>query len=343
MNLNTILTSRGPQGSVEHTRFIGDLACLLIDVAGHPAVTTYMDTEATVQCIHVKIGDLPIAFTAHTDTARPVGAIAHDQNVDWYYLSQPKSQPGKCLGADDGAGIYVLIQMIAAQKPGHYFFFTGEECGGIGSSHMAKQHPELFINLKAAIAFDRRGTEDVVYEQGVGQCASLAFAEATCALLSMGHSPSPYGSFTDTANLAHLVPECLNISVGYDHEHGPEETLDGNYLSDLTGRCIEVDWATLVQHATREPGDFGVPYKSRWDFNSFAPSSKTRSHNSSSSSSSSAELTPEAWLDMTSAQRKAWLFTQPMETIADFIDDLAWAVVVGDYDEQQVGNEHWYN
>ena len=88
---------------------------------------------------HLTIGDNPkILWSGHTDTVtRKVGR----QNVKWIgkgLLGLHNPQSGQCLGADDGAGLWVMFELIKNQRPGHYVFHREEEIGGLGSGWLAK-------------------------------------------------------------------------------------------------------------------------------------------------------------------------------------------------------------
>lgn len=61
----------------------------------------------------------------------------------------------------------------------------------------------------------------------------------------MRMEPSDGGVFTDTANYISIIPECTNISVGYDRQHGPHETLDVEHLLELRHAVLCLDWETL--------------------------------------------------------------------------------------------------
>src|SRR5690606_1451648 len=71
-----------------------------------------------------------------------------------------------------------------------------------------------------------------------GRTCSDTFADSLSLALDMAHYRDDGGSFTDTANLTDLVPECCNVSVGYQHEHSKNETLDMGYLEKLTHSVI---------------------------------------------------------------------------------------------------------
>ena len=168
------------------------------------------------------------------------------------------SKDAGCLGADDGAGVWLLLEMIDACIPGCYVFHRGEERGGIGSRAIAQHHPGFLRGFKRAIAFDRRGTHSVITHQ-MRRCCSDEFAEALAGQLTENidpewfFAPDDTGIFTDTANYTDDIGECTNVSCGYEHEHGPGETLDVKFLFALREACLRVDWEALP--SKRRPGE----------------------------------------------------------------------------------------
>jgi hypothetical protein len=61
----------------------------------------------------------------------------------------------------------------------------------------------------------------------------------------MGHVLDDTGIYTDTAEFFHLVPNCTNISVGYQNEHTKKETLNKMYIEALRDSLIAADWTQL--------------------------------------------------------------------------------------------------
>ena len=193
-------------------------------------------------------------FSAHVDTVhrtagRQIVTYDHDMGLMLKPQSVGKSD-NECLGADDGAGIWVLLQMIKADVPGTYVFHYGEEVGGIGSSGIAAECKMWLASFDRAIAIDRKGTDNVITHQGWGRCCSNTFATALAEQLNMaghGHSYKPYsgGVFTDTANYVDDIPECTNLSCGYDAQHTQHESLDVEFLIRLKDAMIVVDWDSL--------------------------------------------------------------------------------------------------
>ena len=199
----------------------------------------------------IKIGESDTMFTCHLDTCS-----SHYQKVNHHIGSQFIQTDGKTiLGADDKAGMTVLLYMIENKVPGLYYFFIGEEVGGIGSSAASCMS---FSDYNKCISFDRRGYDSVITEQWFGKCCSDEFAKALAQELNTKHltfnfRPDPTGIFTDSASFMNDIPECTNISVGYFSEHQVTEKQDINFLIRLCEAVIKVDWDSLP--VMRDPND----------------------------------------------------------------------------------------
>jgi hypothetical protein len=167
----------------------------------------------------------------------------------------PQSSRSNCLGADCTAGIYAALRMIEAEVPVSYMFHRNEEIGGLGSRWIANIQADWISRYSHVVSLDRRGTNDIITHQVGERTASDAFAGELADALDMAHKPA-IGIFTDSANYAHLVPECTNISVGYYNEHTPDEHLDTLYLESLITKLCDVDWNSLgVYRYPRDTSD----------------------------------------------------------------------------------------
>jgi hypothetical protein len=62
----------------------------------------------------------------------------------------------------------------------------------------------------------------------------------------MNHRSDSTGSFTDTANYDHIIPECTNLSVGYFSAHSARETQLLDYIIKLKDAFIRIDCEALV-------------------------------------------------------------------------------------------------
>ena len=202
-------------------------------------------------------------FTSHTDTVHSGGG----ENKVRLDATDPerklwRADEGECLGADDGAGIAIMMHMIDQKVPGLYVFFRGEECGGLGSSWMYDDFKSCLKDIDRCISFDRADYNDVITHQGGSRCCSDAFADAlaqalTTDDLSLGFTPSNSGVFTDSANLVGAIAECTNLSVGYKHQHGDGEWQDVSFLAKLADQLCVVQWDDLP--VARKPGEREFP------------------------------------------------------------------------------------
>lgn len=200
--------------------------------------------------------------TVHKSSSPPRQVIEFDPATNIIY-----KRDNEPLGADDGAGIWLLMEMIDAGVPGTYIFHRGEEKGGIGSRIMASHHSAFIGGYTHAIAFDRCDTVSVITKQRGSRCCSEDFANHFCKMLGNDddfyeQKPDPTGSFTDTANYTDLIGECTNVSIGYYSEHTGAEQLDLSYLLWLRDKMVAIDVDKLASVNVRKAGEKEpvVPY-----------------------------------------------------------------------------------
>jgi hypothetical protein len=207
---------------------------------------------------HLTIGKEPIIlWSCHTDTVtQKVGR----QNVKWLgngILGLHNPQMNQCLGADDGAGLWIMLELIKAGKEGHYVFHRDEEIGGQGSAWLTKPDnwPKYIpMSVKATIAMDRCGREDIITHQMYQRTCSDAFADSLAEQLPYGMRKDDSGVFTDTANYVDIIGECTNLAVGYERNHGPSETLDTEHVRELRDSLVMLDISKL--DFVRNPGEY---------------------------------------------------------------------------------------
>jgi hypothetical protein len=157
------------------------------------------------------------------------------------------------LGADDKAGVTVMLSMIEHKIKGLYYFFLGEEVGCKGSKLVAAKHKlEPIPHIKKVISFDRRGTDSVITFQSYSRCCSETFGTALskelndkCDDSSFKYKNDPTGIYTDSVQFVSIYPECTNISVGYYNEHTSKECQDIVHLEKLIKTCLKIDWEIL--------------------------------------------------------------------------------------------------
>ena len=205
----------------------------------------------------MKIGETDTMFCSHLDTYTHVF-----QRV--YHVIENnliKTDGTSTLGADDKAGVTIMIKMIENKIPGLYYFFRGEEgvtspSGTWGSKQVSKNYKELFSNYKRCIAFDRRGKTSIITSQSHKNCCSDDFSEALIKEFAdngMDYKKDTGGYWCDSGSFMEIIPECTNISVGYLNEHTKIEEQDIEFLEKLVNTCIKIDWNNLP--VKRDPKD----------------------------------------------------------------------------------------
>lgn len=196
------------------------------------------------------IGKSETMFTSHLDTAdrkqSPVTVYSIEEDGDEIFVTDGTS----ILGADDKSGVSVMLYMMAHNIPGIYYFFIGEERGGIGSSKLASIYEtvEHLKGVKRCVSFDRRNYYSVITSQLGRQCCSDKFASALADELNKSGlkiALDPTGIYTDSASFIDDIPECTNVSVGYFNEHTINERQNISYLERLAKACLKVNWESL--------------------------------------------------------------------------------------------------
>jgi len=196
------------------------------------------------------IGKSQTMFTSHLDTAdrkqSKVTIYSTEKDGDEMFVTDGTS----ILGADDKAGVSIMLYMMAHNIPGIYYFFDGEERGGIGSNKVASvfESIEHLKGVKRCISFDRRNYYSVITQQLGRECCSDEFATELAKELNKSGlkiSLDPTGIYTDSASFIDEIAECTNISVGYFSEHTINETQNISFLQRLGKACLDVNWESL--------------------------------------------------------------------------------------------------
>jgi len=202
-------------------------------------------------------------FTAHTDTVLTTKRYnwMRKLKLDWgkskivnHVFSKTrdfvKTDGKTTLGADDKAGVAIILDMIRYKKPGIYYLFRGEEVGLIGSGKLRNsifENTDL-KNVTKCISLDRKGYNSVITHQRYKRSCSDEFATEVCRKLNrfgFWFAPDPFGSSTDSRILDDRINECTNISVGYFKAHSDAECQDLEFLIDLTDAFVKIDWESI--------------------------------------------------------------------------------------------------
>lgn len=160
------------------------------------------------------VGDIPIALVAHMDT------VFSTQPSDVYYDREHGvmwSPQG--LGADDRAGIFIILSLLRNTKLRPSIIFTrDEEKGALGAEQLVTDLEEPLSALNYVIQLDRRGTNDCVFYSCDNQ-EFISYVE------QFGFSEN-FGSFSDISEICPAWKIAgTNLSVGYQNEHSYTETL----------------------------------------------------------------------------------------------------------------------
>lgn len=135
-------------------------------------------------------------------------------NGIYYYTDDDRP-----LGADDRAGIYIILQLLGRGLRPLVLITNYEEEGGRGVREFCySDHLELIENVLFFVEFDRRGINQYV-----------TYAPVTDELQRLVEEYGfieEYGSYSDVSTLTSYTEIAhVNISAGYIHEHTPQERL----------------------------------------------------------------------------------------------------------------------
>ena len=209
---------------------------------------SYLKTDAWGN-YYYKVGINPTTlFTCHLDNyCEKKEKVNHV--IDGNLI---KTDGTTILGADNKAGVCVLLYLIEKNVPGLYYFFIGEEPlltnGLFGSSELLSGSPNLLRKFKRAVAFDRKAYGSVITRQMAQYCCSDDFADALCSEFSskgLAMKKDETGYYTDTGNFIEVIPECTNISIGVFNEHHNTEYVDISYVERVAKVASTIDWESL--------------------------------------------------------------------------------------------------
>lgn len=229
-------------------------------------------------------------FTCHLDTvSNSYGSkdTSVKHKIDGDFI---KTDSNTNLGADDKAGMVIMLNMISENIPGLYYFFIGEEVGGIGASSVAEHYDnavknKTFPKINRCISFDRGKYDCVTTVQSRNRCCSDEFAHKLSKELNFYnlllsevttledykwhkefYKPNDDGGRTDSYRFIDLIPECTNISVGYFSEHTVYERQDIKFLELLSQTVLRIDWNSLPI-IKKVDGDYKPTNNKHWKYN----------------------------------------------------------------------------
>lgn len=176
-------------------------------------------------------GELMPCIVAHTDTVQVKKPTKQSLVINHGVITNLNG----VLGADDRAGCYAMWKLIQADVRAIYILTDEEEIGGIGANHCADsvEFTALEEFMSCLLELDRRGNKDVAI-YGADNSHLIGIFEG------MGYKEA-YGSYTDVVTLAEVSDlACVNLSVGYDHEHTKRELLIVKHLEETITKLIDM-------------------------------------------------------------------------------------------------------
>ena len=184
-----------------------------------------------INYVYVK-NESPLMLVAHIDTVR------HGTKVDIKINDNMISNSRGILGADDRAGVYMLLNVYSYVKEvggivPQFLFTNFEESFGVGVSQFIKHGHLNKENVKFFIEADRLGRDQYVnYHYLPDPLAKF--------IESFGYRHA-HGSYSDIHNLTatYKIPS-VNISVGYYFQHTPSEILNWSYLNESLDKLIRI-------------------------------------------------------------------------------------------------------
>ncbi len=211
----------------------------LLKAGNHKSVTTIIDRVAgrftkisgykyTLYLPKKRDNEIIPLMVSHTDT------VSNEKPKGFTIRKGVVSNPKGVLGADDRAGCYGLYRMMEAGVEAFYLFTDEEEIGGVGAKVFSKS--DDFDSIKddtsALIELDRRGSNDIA-TYGCDNAELIGLFE------ERGYAET-WGSYTDVVDLSEeSAIACINLSIGYYHEHTKKENLNLVEMQNTIDMMIE--------------------------------------------------------------------------------------------------------
>lgn len=158
-------------------------------------------------------GTIPIVLIAHLDTVFDKDRVPRNDILICHDADQGIWWSPHGLGADDKAGIMMILKILENTnlRP-HILFTVGEETDARGATAAAELCKEYFKPISYVVELDRQGYKECVFYD----CNNPAFEEYINGFGFETH----HGTFTD---ISIICPEWgiagVNLSVGYYWEH----------------------------------------------------------------------------------------------------------------------------
>jgi putative aminopeptidase FrvX len=204
------------------------------------------------------VGKTPILLVAHLDTVfKKIDKITFNKTSKYY-----STKSG--LGADDRAGVLMILESLRYGFLPSVLFCCDEEIGAIGANNFCKQNKDL-SNINIMIELDRQGYgEYVTYS-----CDNPELDEYAN---KFGLKKNE-GSFSDISKLAPAYGiGAINISVGYIDQHTKYERLyidDFDCMTDILFDMLENPPQTKIDYIAKKYNYYNDYYFDSNNYNYF--------------------------------------------------------------------------
>lgn len=168
-----------------------------------------------------------------------------------------KSDHTQCsLGADDGIGMCIALQLLNELEDVKVIFTTQEEIGGVGA-YTACYNKDFFKNINFFIQADRRGNSDLItHTNGIKSGSDNFISDISDLSEKYGYKENT-GTFTDVGIFAEEFKlSGVNISCGYRNEH---TKLEYTVISDAEN-CLNYIYDILIKLNNHAPYPIEIIY-----------------------------------------------------------------------------------
>lgn len=162
---------------------------------------------------------LPVMVVAHVDTVHSeLPAKLFVDKALGEVFAHDKAGNSCGVGADDRAGVALIMRLLDHGLRPYVLFTDGEERGGIGASDFVRAYAVPPVDVRFLVEFDRKGNREAVFYD----CGNNEFIRF---VKSFGFEED-VGSFTDISIICPAWDVAgVNLSVGYKMAHTQLETL----------------------------------------------------------------------------------------------------------------------
>jgi len=183
------------------------------------------ETVKPMLCVHLDTVD---------NTPPKAGDIQQKNGI--LELSPAGKRARRCLGADDRAGVWIILQVLKARPDDFSFaFFCNEEIGCIGSNAYSQEVDTPAVSCFLSI--DRKSTD-----WHRPELADYGYSNNDLRAYLPQNYQDVSGSVTDCSVLSDYTGlACYNFTAGYRYEHTNKEQLNIALMKQVAADIIKLD------------------------------------------------------------------------------------------------------